>query len=99
MFSMSSNLCKTFPVKVIRSRRNLRSFSVSCSSGTDPREIAKKVAYDSTTVVLKPVIDILTSIDNRLEKIEMKLTNSYVEKPDGSYVKMVDSTELKKDIE
>lgn len=96
MFSVSSNLHKTFPMKVIRPKKKLRSFSVRCSSGTDPREIAKKVAYDSTAVFLKPVIDILTSIDDRLEKIETKLTSAYVEKYDDSYVKMIDTTKFKK---
>jgi hypothetical protein len=58
-----------FPVRPIRSKKMTRSLQVKCA----PTDIAKKIATDSTEIILKPVIDVLKSIDNRLGEINKKL--------------------------
>lgn len=94
MLRVVSPLKTSFPIRPIKPKKVTRSFQVRCSN-SDPKNMAKQFAVNSTEIILKPVIDVLKSIDDKLTKIDSKF-DQFVKKSDGTIVQMVDTESLKK---
>ena len=55
----------------------------------------QKLTQETLSFAAKPITDVLERIDARLANIEQELKNRYVEKTDGTYIKMLPPDEAK----
>ena len=88
-------VCARPAMNVLRSSQRQIVSKGRCSSFYSDN--VQKVTQDTLAFAAKPITDVLERIDKRLANIERELTSRYVEKTDGTYVKMVPSEEAKDD--